>query len=272
MALSLSDIPKKCINLRRRPDRWADFSAQPGLAAFGPVERVEAVDAEHLNIESDPNVAIPVLYNIKNNERRSHHEIVSKGSIACYYSHTNLWKWLVQESNAPALCVMEDDLKIDPDSFDKLQELLNDPAVRRGGWDIFNPGAFVASKTPLSDKISTYNRSFLFHCYIITREGAEKLLKSAFPILMHVDHYASFNASLGRIKIIGPTQRLFLQRSDTSDNRTDFKCNTCNIPTLANPKHGRYISTPRARVYELEESFLVISALLVGLYIWKNRI
>ena len=270
MALSLADIPKKCINLRRRPDRWTDFTAQPGLAKFGPVERSEAVDAQNLDVETDPNVALSVLYNIKNNERRSHHEIVSKGSIACYYSHVNLWKWLVEESNAPALCVMEDDLKVDPDSFDKLQELLNDPATRSTPWDIFNPGAFVASKTPLNDKIAVYNRSFLFHCYIITREGAEKLLKHAYPILMHVDHYASFNAALGRIKILGPTQRLFLQRSDTSDNRTDFKCNTCNIPTIANPKHGRYISTPRARLYELEESFLVISALLVGLYIWKK--
>ena len=147
MALSLADIPKKCINLRRRPDRWTDFTAQPGLAKFGPVERSEAVDAQNLDVETDPNVALSVLYNIKNNERRSHHEIVSKGSIACYYSHVNLWKWLVEESNAPALCVMEDDLKVDPDSFDKLQELLNDPATRSTPWDIFNPGAFVASKT-----------------------------------------------------------------------------------------------------------------------------
>ncbi len=88
---------------------------------------------------------------------------------------------------------------------------------------------------------------------------------------MHVDHYASFVASLGRINIIGPSVRLFKQRSDKSDNRTDFKCKICNVPTVDDPKHGRYVKTSRARLYELEESVLVIGALLVGLYIWKKR-
>ena len=179
MALRLSDLPKKCINLRRRPDRWADFVAQPGAAAFGTIERSEAVDAENLDITKDPNVSVQVLYNIQKNERRSHHEIVSKGSIACYYSHANLWKWLLTESDAPAIVIMEDDLKLEEDSCAKLQALLNDPAVANGDWDIFNPGAFVAAKTPLSEKISKYDRSFLFHCYIITRKGAEQLLKTA---------------------------------------------------------------------------------------------
>jgi GR25 family glycosyltransferase involved in LPS biosynthesis len=269
--LRLEEMPKKCINLRRRPDRWHDFSTQPGAAAFGTIDRYEAVDAQHLDISKDPNVSVQVLYNIQNNERRSHHEIVSKGSIACYYSHTNLWKWLVNESDAQALCVMEDDLKLDPDSYQKLQELLQDPAVVTGDWDILNPGAFVAAKTPISDTMSIYNRSFLFHCYIITRKGAERLLKTAFPIQMHIDHYASFCASVGKIKIIGPTKRLLFQRDDKSDNRTDFKCNACNVPTIENPKHGRYIRNYRARMYEIEESVLVISALLVGLYIWKKH-
>jgi GR25 family glycosyltransferase involved in LPS biosynthesis len=270
-ALSIQTIPKKCINLKRRPDRWRDFITQPGAKAFGTIDRYEAVDAEHLDITKDSNVSVQVLYNIQNNVRRSHHEIVSKGSIACYYSHTNLWKWLVAESDAPALCVMEDDLKIDEASCKKLQELLNDPVVAKGDWDIFNPGAFVAAKTPLSDKISKYDRSFLFHCYIITKEGAEKLLKTAFPIQMHIDHYASFAAAVGHAKIIGPTTRLMYQRNDKSDNRTDFKCNACNVPTIANPKHGRYVPNYRARMYEIEESVLVISALLVGLYLWKRR-
>lgn len=271
MALSLAAIPKKCINLRRRPDRWADFQAQPGLEKFGEIERQEAVDAQTLDVEKDPNVALTVLYNIRKNERRSHYEIVSKASIACYYSHVNLWKWLLTESSAPVLCVMEDDLKVEPDTFEKLQALLNDPAVSSGDWDIFNPGAFVAAKKPINDTICEYTRSFLFHCYFITRRGAERLLKDAFPILMHVDHYASFCASLGRVRILGPCTRLLKQRNDISDNRTNFKCEVCNVPTVADPRHGRYIKHYRARMYEMEESILVVGALLLGLYLWKNR-
>ena len=272
MALSLDSIPVKCINLRRREDRWRDFTSQPGAAKFQRnLDRYEAVDAENLDVTKDPNVSIQVLYNIKNNERRSHHEIVSKGSIACYYSHTNLWKWLINETDAPALCVMEDDLKLEPDSYEKLQALLQDPAVAAGDWDIFNPGAFAGERIPINEKICEYKRSFLFHCYIITRKGAEKLLKTAFPILMHVDHYASYCASIGNVRIIGPCARLMYQRDDKSDNRTDFKCNACIVPTIENPQHGRYIRTPRAKMYEIEESILAISALLVGIYLWKRR-
>jgi GR25 family glycosyltransferase involved in LPS biosynthesis len=269
--LDLAAIPKRCINLKRRPDRWADFLAQPGTARFAPIERYEAIDAKGLDVTKDPNVAVQVLYNIMKNERRSHHEIVSAGSIACYYSHTNLWKWLLTESDAPAMLIMEDDLEITPDSYDALQALLNDPVVAGGDWGIFNPGAYTGAKEPLSPAICEYKRSFLFHCYIITRKGAETLLKTAFPIQMHVDHYASFVAAVGRTRIIGPCKRLFKQRDDKSDNRTDFQCTICNVPTLENPKHGRYVKTTRARVYELEESILVVGALLVGLYIWKKR-
>jgi GR25 family glycosyltransferase involved in LPS biosynthesis len=269
--MNLAELPKKCINLRRRSDRWVDFQAQPGIQKFGTIEREEAVDAQTLDVEKDSNVALTVLYNIRKNERRSHYEIVSKSSVACYYSHVNLWKWLLTESSAPALCVMEDDLKVEPDTFEKLQALMNDPAVASGDWDIFNPGAFVAAKKPVNGVICEYTRSFLFHCYIITRRGAERLLKDAFPILMHVDHYASFCASLGRIRILGPCVRLVKQRDDKSDNRTDFQCQVCNVPTAPDPRHGRYVKNYRARMYEMEESVLVVGALLLGLYLWKQH-
>lgn len=256
--------------MRRRQDRWREFKAQPGTAAFDHIDWYEAIDAEDIDISDNPNISVQVLYNIKNNSRRSHYEIVSKGSVACYYSHTNLWKWLVDESDANMMCVMEDDLKLDPDSFEKLSKLLNDPIVKKGDWDILNPGAIVGSKTPLSPTICLYNRSFLFHCYFITKKGAEKLLKTAFPIQMHIDHYASFCAAVGRIKIIGPCTRMLFQRNSESDNRTDFKCNSCNVPTLEDPKHGRYISNMRARMYEMEESFIVVGLFLAALYAWKK--
>lgn len=270
MALKLVDLPKKCINLRRRPERWSDFMSQHGVSKFGPIERYEAIDAQNLDITKDPNVSVQVLYNIQKNERRAHHEIVSPGSIACYYSHTNLWKWFLTESDAHAMLVMEDDLEIQPDSYEKLQALLNDPVVAAGDWGIFNPGAYTGEKVQLSPTICEFKRSFLFHCYIITRQGAEALLKTAFPIQMHVDHYASFVAALGRTRIIGPCTRIFKQRAEKSDNRTDFKCTICNVPTVEDPKHGRYIKNARARVYEIEESILVIGALLTGLYIYKK--
>ena len=88
---------------------------------------------------------------------------------------------------------------------------------------------------------------------------------------MHIDHYASFNASVGRARIIGPCKRIFFQRAEKSDIQTDVRCTICNVPTVENQKHGRYVKNYRARMYELEESAIVIGILLVGLYIWKKR-
>ncbi len=267
--MDLDKLPAICINLRRREDRWKEFQAQPGLAHFPPVKRFEAMDGSQMDILNDPQLGISARRNIIAGVRRSHHEIVAKNSVAIYHTHVAAWKYLL-ETDAPALIIMEDDLRVDPDSYAKLKRLFDHPVIQGGDWDIINPGALVRQRTDIDEELSRYDYSYLFHCYIVSRRGAQRLLERAYPIEVHVDHYSALLAQMGSLKVYGPRVRIFYQRSEDSDNR-DGSCQTCHIPNNAN-EQGRYIWNGRLRVYQLEESVLAIGLVLGAAYLVQKWI
>lgn len=258
--MNLDKLPAVCINLRRREDRWKEFQAQPGLHHFPPVERFEAIDGTKMDVLNDPQLGISARRNIMEGVRRSHHEIVSKNSVAIYHTHVATWKYLL-ESDASALIIMEDDLRIDPDSYKKLKKLFDHPMIQGGDWDIVNPGALVRHRTDIDESLSRYDYSFLFHCYIVSRRGAQRLLERAYPIEVHVDHYSALLSQMGDLKVYGPRVRIFYQRSAADSDNRDGSCQTCHIPNNAN-EQGRYIWANRLRTYQLEESVLAIGLVL----------
>ena len=258
--MNLDTLPAVCINLRRRTDRWKEFQAQPGLRHFPPVERFEAIDGAQMDVLNDPQLGITARRNIMTGVRRSHHEIVAKNSVAIYHTHVAAWRHLLDKTDAPALIIMEDDLRVDPDSYAKLKGLLDHPLIQSGDWDMVNPGALVKQRTDIDDVISRYDYSYLFHCYIVSRRGAQRMLERAYPIEAHVDHYSALLAQMGTLTVYGPRVRIFYQRSADSDNR-DGTCQTCHIPNNAN-ETGKYLWNGRLRIYQLEESVLAIGLVL----------
>lgn len=259
--MNLDTLPAVCINLRRRQDRWREFQAQPGLRHFPPVEWFEAIDGAQMDTLNDPQLGIASRRNIMTGVRRSHHEISAKNSVAIYHTHVETWRYLLEKTDAPALIVMEDDLRVDQDSYTKLKQLFDHPAIQGGDWDIVNPGAIVTQGEDIDDILSRYDYSFLFHCYIVSRRGATRLLERAYPIEAHVDHYSALLSQMGVIKVYGPRVRIFYQRSASDSDNRDGSCQTCNIPNNAD-ETGKYIWNTRLRVYQLEESVLAIGLVL----------
>jgi GR25 family glycosyltransferase involved in LPS biosynthesis len=249
-------------------DRWHEFQAQSGLSHFPPVQRFEAMDGAEMDVLNDSQLGVSARRNILTGVRRSHHEIVAKNSVAIYHTHVAAWRYLLEKTDAPALIIMEDDLRVDPDSYTKLKQLFEHPLIQSGDWDIMNPGALVKQRTDIDDVVSQYTYSYLFHCYIVSRRGAARLLEKAYPIEVHVDHYAALLAQMGALTVYGPRVRIFYQRSSDSDNR-DGSCQTCHIPNNAN-EMGKYIWNNRLRVYQLEESVLAIGLLLGGVYLVRK--
>jgi GR25 family glycosyltransferase involved in LPS biosynthesis len=271
--MDFDSLKAVCINLKRRPDRWAEFTAQPAFAAWGGrIHRFEAIDGKTLNVMEDPQVSVSARRNLHTGVRRSHYEIVAPNSVAIYHTHVAAWRALL-ESGEPAMIIMEDDLRLDADSYEKFKRLFSHSVIQGGDWDLLNPG--ILSRDPkqkrvIDDVLSEYKYGYLFHCYVLSRRGAEKLLARAYPIEVHVDHYAGMMAQTGQIKMYGPTTRIFYQRSDDSDNRgSDGSCQTCRIPDNAQ-EAGRYLYASRLRAYQLEESILVIGGLLFALYVWRR--
>lgn len=92
-----------CINLDRRPDRWAHMTEQ--LRAAGLVaERVPAVDASQGDIAAEAARCGPG----KNGRK------ISAGAYACFQSHRAIWRRLVDSGDSFAL-VVEDDVYLAPD-------------------------------------------------------------------------------------------------------------------------------------------------------------
>lgn len=261
-------LPIICINLKRRQDRWKEFLAQPGIRAFPRIQRFDAIDGKQLDVLNDPHLSVLARRNLTLGTRRSNYEIAVKNSVAIYHTHMAAWKYLLEKTDAPAIVIMEDDLRIDPDSYAKFKEFMSHPQVQGGDWDMLNPGALVRASTPIDDRISKYDYFYLFHCYVVSRRGAQILLERAFPIEMHVDHYAGFLAQMGQLTVYGPKKQIFYQRDSKSDN-FDPSCQTCKIPNAANDM-GKYLYNGRLQMYQLEEAALAIAVVLGAVYVWRR--
>lgn len=170
------------INLATQPGRW-NFIRQQLQAAGLPARRHEAVPGHLLDA-----TALGRLYGAELN-RRQYHKPLRPGEIGCYASHLALWQGLVA-SGARALAVFEDDVLIDP----QLPQVL--AAIERlpFGWDMVKlygrTREHMLAEAPLlpGTRLLRYRRVPSHTCaYVISREGARKLLASRQPFGRPVD-------------------------------------------------------------------------------------
>ena len=79
-------IPAFCINLERRPDRWAEFTAQPGVQQLPNVKRFLAVDGSTIDYMTDPRIPMYTKKNIKNTKpkdfRQQDAELIVRPAIS----------------------------------------------------------------------------------------------------------------------------------------------------------------------------------------------
>jgi glycosyl transferase family 25 len=205
MALTAANIPIVCISLDRRPDRWRVFEAAAKDAGI-VTQRVSAVDALSFVAHEHPSVSLGTAHNLYYGVRRSHYEIDKPGAVGCSLSHFRVWEDCVA-SNKPAVVVFEDDVILPRDLTHRLDTVL---AAAPAEWDViqlqltaYNDGitgcAADASLTQPWQKCMSLMGTY---AYIVSRRGAERLLKRAYPIELHVDAYMAYMARLGHIRMI----------------------------------------------------------------------
>jgi len=236
--MSISKLPIFCINLDRRPDRWSNFQAQPGVKKLGSqIKRWHAVDGKNIDWKNDPNVSLVCKRNILKKNRRAHEELESVGGVGCAYSHISIWKWLV-ESSYDACLILEDDLILPWDFPEKVQFTFdNSPTIQSMDFDLltFAPTSTISEPKDkiLGERfIKGVTAFFCFNCYIITKKCAERLLAKCFPICEHIDLWVSlFKYTMG-LKII-TTHPVWLNiRQGGVVAKTDIQgvgCTTCNL-------------------------------------------
>lgn len=202
--MRVDDIPMVCISLDRRPDRWAAFQKYAQAAGL-EVQRISAVDAKTLDAVAHPAVSVGTAHNIKFKTRRGHHEIDTPGAVGCSLSHFKVWE-IARDGGAPAVVVFEDDAPVIPDFKPRLARVLADAPPH---WDIIqfqltDWGNGVTGCKPIPGAEPWQNCTALMgsYAYIISRDGARKMLEKAYPIELHVDAYMAYMARLEHIKML----------------------------------------------------------------------
>jgi len=141
-----------CINLDRRPDKWAISEAEfrkHGLA----VERFPGVDGQMLNAKT----------------------IVDGGNRGCSLSHVGVLRDIIARGYERVL-VLEDDVEFIPN----VQEYF-DNNVRHipAQWDmLYLGGNHLETPVPINEAISRITRTYTTSHYAITKKMAETVVNS----------------------------------------------------------------------------------------------
>lgn len=128
-----------------------------------------------------------------------HEGLSGKGSIGCYLSHVNAWKYCIDIGEP--IVVVEDDFT----PTEKAKELL--PKIyeeaKKLDYGILRLGYFEMieheDKKQISKYLTTDHSLVGTICYIITPKAALAALKSAFPMELQVDFYLSRLAYRGDV-------------------------------------------------------------------------
>jgi GR25 family glycosyltransferase involved in LPS biosynthesis len=257
------------INLDRRPDRKTNVEEiikQHNLEAL--TERFPAVDGKKLNFESiDKNIisdkAITDAF-----DNKQLYTTMTIGGIGCALSHYNIYKKIIKEKINRCL-ILEDDITL-KNNFTELCKHL-ETRLESVDYDLFFLGYHNTSikYTYRSDyDFIKFNRVYGLFGYIVTLEGAKKLL-NIFPLNMQIDSEISNNSN--SIKILGlqPIDRLIY--SDESSVYTKFGTDiqTFDVELIKQPTIGKLIDKNIKIIILIQ--FIVICILIYVPYLFKLK-
>ena len=226
----IDTIPAFCINLERRPDRWQQFSKQPGVPPN--VKRFIGVDGAKLDIETDDRIPLITKRNIKQKIRRAHEELNTVGGIGCALSHIAVWEWIVQ-NQAPVTLVFEDDAKV-PANFTEIMNATIDrsPVLKdTSQWELLTlTGIRPETKPhPKDSDIHTCSSFIGFQCYMITLGCAKRLLKEAYTLHLHIDLWTAVFKQVHGLESICLPKFTVGQRSSKTDIQDINGCKLCDL-------------------------------------------
>jgi GR25 family glycosyltransferase involved in LPS biosynthesis len=215
---------------------------QPEIKKLPNFKKFSAVDGQTLDIKTDTRVSTLGRYNIMNNTRRSHDLLDSIGGVGCALSHITLWQNLLK-SNDNVFLIVEDDLVLQKGDWEKVRQLYlqNKWLQDSNKWDIWSVGnlkCIPADNDTKRENKFVFCKEFVgFNSYFISRRGAEKLVKEAFPIQQHIDWFTSYYAlthpdfKIVYNKSFNLDQDPAFLEKEYSDIRTKDICYICDIPT-----------------------------------------
>jgi exopolysaccharide biosynthesis predicted pyruvyltransferase EpsI/GR25 family glycosyltransferase involved in LPS biosynthesis len=247
--LNLYDITNKIpvfyINLDDNKDRNEDIIKLIKKFDFKNSKRIPAVNTKTFEnvLKYEVLILEDSLNKLKinnNKQSRTKHLELTNGSIGCYISHLNVYKKML-ENNVEFALVFEDDLTIDciKEEFWNVIKDINIPP----DTDIFLLDA-IYSKNNKNEIISKIKFFLCLHCYIITLNGAKKILEIAYPIEMQIDSFFSKLAENEKLNIYVLKENKSLK---IKQNHGKFETNIQNLPSIRE-EFLQYLSTRKIKL------------------------
>jgi|LauGreDrversion4_2_1035121.scaffolds.fasta_scaffold128519_2 GR25 family glycosyltransferase involved in LPS biosynthesis len=262
----MSTIPIYCINLDSRKDRWARFISQPAIRELQTVsadkyqfQRFSAVYGKEIDIQNDKRISVRTKRNILFQKRRSHEDMDSAGAVGCYLSHAKIWEQFLN-TNAPYCIVLEDDAVI-PDDFlihieMGLESLEQNKVPDAALWNLSIPhGNVLRTSIDHDDVLFMDGWASDIVCpttgYVLFRDGAKKLLETAFPMDGHVDMYIWRCTQIGMFHTAHYKNLMLSQVAvKLKDSNIQGKvCEICDLPTKYTDKNLSIFQRSGASAY-----------------------
>lgn len=181
-----------------------------------PFTRIKAIDGSGLSIEEKKKTCSVAASTF-----------CTDGIIGCHLSHQKAWKTFLKDGAEYAL-ILEDDCILQKNFKNKLNLLLKEINRKNKNWDFLYLGfltlgylkIFKSLKGSIHPSAKRYHiplQPLGFHCYMITRACALKMVSILRTVEYHVDLQFLYNSD--SFNVFASKTQLGIQNS-TSDNST----------------------------------------------------
>lgn len=264
------------INLKFRNERLINMKSLINKINIdkNKIEIYEAIDGSELKNDYINSILSISSLDSLNNISKNHKEIRTKSAIGCYLSHYKIWEKIIKEDLNNVL-ILEDNIKtnIFSKEFNNyIKNLPQDYDVAMIYWFTlwFDPLINPKKKEIINNNWNKYNSVNLWGCaaYMVSRKGAEKLVKDAFPICYQVDSYINIlnNINSNFIRYIA-NESLFVQ----GNLDIQIKCKECDITEKINEMYNKKYNIETFSMINNNNLIFLIMILIITLYIVKNK-
>jgi glycosyl transferase, family 25 len=148
--------------------------------------------------------------------------LLTRGQIGCFDSHFRLWKHMI-ENNIDRLLILEDDanLRMSSTVLNQIMTTLRELNELQTPWDICFLGHKTERRTPFEGGSHLFRPTDFcgLFTYLLTLEGAKKLVQNARPFRHPCDIYVMHQWKQGRISAVAVHPPLCFVTTLESDTR-----------------------------------------------------
>jgi GR25 family glycosyltransferase involved in LPS biosynthesis len=267
------------INLKSRTDRIIYIEKLVNLLEIdkNKIKLFEAIVGDDLKKDKINNILSISSQNTLYNTPTNHKDIRTKGAIGCYLSHYKIWNEII-DNNYSNCIIFEDDIysNINAIEFNKyINSIPNDYDIGLLSWFKlwFDPLDNPNKKTTINDYWYKYNSVNIFGGagYLVSKKGAEKLIKDAFPICYQVDAYMNILNFLNKDFIRYIAKESILNQNIFLWTNIQSTCSECDVTEKINTLYNKKYNIETFGILDNNNNLILFIIFIIVILFIKNK-